>query len=293
MTWLSLAIGVGAATVMAKVGAYAGVHVHLYAVYAWTAFGVVVAGFLTFLPKMAMKSHFVLANITVFRAVLLVAAPVWVTADVAVAGGVRGPFWICYFGVVLFAAVSMPGWQAALFGLAATGGLVGATAMAQTLDGGSVGALFLVGATFPIVAWFNANLSAAVWALRQEAREDRIALEQRVLELSAALERAAEGDLASDVEAGADSEQLQTLSTAFNHTLSNLRDLVGQIRGGGEQIAASAGELLATAEEHAASATQQSSAVSETTSTIEALAATAAQIAETSEAVARYAAETL
>jgi hypothetical protein len=129
MTWLSLAIGVGAATVMSQYGAYDGVHVHLIAVYAWTAFGIVVAGFLTFLPKMAMKSHFVLANINVFRAALLIADTVWVTADVAVTGGVRGPFWVCYLGVVLFAAVSMPGWQAALFGFAATAGLVVASAM--------------------------------------------------------------------------------------------------------------------------------------------------------------------
>jgi methyl-accepting chemotaxis protein len=292
MTWLSLAIGVGAATVMDKVGAYAGVHVHLYAVYAWTVFGVIVAAFLTFLPQMAMKSHFVLANITTFRALLLIADTIWVTADVAVTGGVRGPFWICYFGVVLFAAVSMPGWQAALFGFAATGGLLGASSISHTLDKNSIGVLLLVGLTFPIVAWFNSTLSAAVWSLRSKAREDRKALEARVAELSAALERAAEGDLLTDIDSG-DSQQLQTLSSAFNHTRSNPRELVGQIRGGGEQIAASAGELLATAEEHAASATQQSSAVSETTSTIEELAATAAQIAETSEAVARYAAETL
>jgi methyl-accepting chemotaxis protein len=292
MTWLSLVLGVGAATVMAQYGAYDGVHVHLLAVYAWTAFGVLVAAFLTFLPTMAMKSHFVLANINVFRALLLIADTIWVTADVAVTGGVRGPFWICYFGVILFAAVSMPGWQAALFGFAGTIGLVLASALSHTLDRDAVGVLILVGLTFPIVSWFNSTLSAAVWSLRAKAREDRKALEARVLQLSAALERAAEGDLATDVEVG-DSQQLQTVSAAFNHTLSNLRELVGQIRGGGEQIAASAGELLATAEEHAASATQQSSAVSETTSTIEELAATAAQIAETSEAVARYAAETL
>ena len=292
MTWISLVIGVAAATVMSQYGTYGGVHVHLVAVYAWTGFGALVASFLTFLPKMAMKSHFVLANINAFRALLLIADTVWVTADVAVTGGVRGPFWICYLGVVLFAGVSMPGWQAALFGCAASAGLVGASALSHTLDRNSLGVLLLVCLTYPVVAWFNSTLSAAVWSLRTKARLDRKSLEARVLELSAALERAADGDLATDIEVG-DSQQLQTVSTAFNHTLSNLRELVGQIRGGGEQIAASAGELLATAEEHAASATQQSSAVSETTSTIEELAATAAQIAETAEAVARYAAETL
>ncbi len=293
MTWLSLIVGVGAATVMDQVGAAPGVHIHLIAVYAWTVFGAAVAAFLTLLPALAMKSRVVLGNINVFRALLLISDTIWVTGLVAVTGGIRGPFWICYLGVVLFAAVSMPGWQAALFGFAATGGLVLASAISHTLDRSSLGVLILVGTTFPIVAWFNSTLSAAVWGLRQQARADRKDLEARVAELSTALERAAGGDLGAEVAANADSQQLATLSTAFNHTLTNLRELVGHIRGGGEQIAASAGELLATAEEHAASATEQSSAVSETTSTIEELAATAAQIAETSEAVARYAAETL
>ncbi len=292
MTWLSLVVGVVAATLMHEVGAPAGVTIHLYAVYAWTAFGVLVATFLTFLPSLAMKSHFVLKNINVFRALLLISDTVWVTGDVAVTGGIRGPFWICYLGVVLFAAVSMPSWQSALFGVASTGGLVVASLIAHTLDTESMGTLFLVGATLPIVAWFNSTLSSAVWTLRKKAREERKALEARIADLSAVLEKAAEGDLAIQVES-TDHKQFETLSAAFNNTIGNLRGLVDQIRGGGEQIAASAGELLATAEEHAASATQQSSAVSETTSTIEELAATAAQIAETSEAVARYAAETL
>ena len=293
MTWLSLVVGVGAATLMDALGAPAGVTVHLPAVYAWSAFGAVVTGFLTALPRLAASSPAVLGSITMIRALLCFAIQVWVTALVAVTGGIRGPFWICYFGVVLFAAVSMNAWQAALFGLSASIGLVIATGLSHHLDASAVGPLLLVGATFPIVSWFNATLSSAVWELRRQAREERVALETRVSELSAYLERAADGDLGLVVEGTEDSKQLQGLSTAFNHTITNLRDLVGQIRSGGEQIGASAGELLATAEEHAASATQQSSAVSETTATIEELAATAAQIAETSEAVARYAAETL
>ena len=293
MTWLSLAVGVAAATVMSRVGAAPGVIVHLDAVYAWAAVGAVVAALMTWLPTLAANSPAVLANLKAYRTLLLAADLVWITAEVSVTGGVRGPLWLGYVGIILFAAVSMPGWQATAFGLAASGGLVAASLLAHTLDVRSSGVLLLACATFPIVACLNSTLSAAVWSLRQQAKADQEALEVRVAELSAVLERAAGGDLASDVDAGSDSVQLQGLSTAFSHTLMNLRELVGQIRGGGEQIAASAGELLATAEEHAASATQQSSAVSETTSTIEELAATAAQIAETSEAVARYAAETL
>ncbi len=292
MTWISLAVGLVAATLMDQVGAGAGVHLHLIAFYLWTIFGAVIAALLSILPMVAKKSPFVVKNMTVFRCLLLVSETVWITADMAVSGGVRGPFWFCYLGVVLFAAVSLKAWQAALFGFAASGGLVVASAISHTLTVDAIGALVLIGATFPITSWFISTLSRAVWGMRKAASAERKDLESRVQELSAYLEKAAAGDLAAEVES-VDHVQLAGLATAFSHTLGNLRGLVGQIRTGGEQIAASAGELLATAEEHAASATQQSSAVSETTSTIEELAATAAQIAETSEAVARYAAETL
>jgi methyl-accepting chemotaxis protein len=162
----------------------------------------------------------------------------------------------------------MKGWQAALFGFAATGGVVVSSVVAHTLDKQHLGSLILVGAVFPIVAWFNSSLAAAVWSLRTQARDDRKALEGRVTELSAVLQRAADGDLAVAAAVPEEGGQLSMLSASFNDTIGNLRHLVDSIRGGGEQIAASAGELLATAEEHAASATQQSSAVSETTSTI-------------------------
>ena len=292
MTWLCLIISVAAVAIMDQVGAPAGVTLHPTAYYLWAVFGAACTLFLTFLPALAMRSHYVLSNINAFRALLLISDTIWATAGASVTGGIHGPFWICYLGIVLFAAVSMPAWQAALFGVAASGGIVGSSALAHTLDKTSIGTLVLVCAIFPIVAWFNSSLSAAVWALRGKAREERKELEKRVAELSSVLEQAAQGDLA--VQAFSEGAgQLGALSDSFNATLTNLRSLVDQIRGGGEQIAASAGEMLATAEEHAASATQQSSAVSETTSTIEELAATAAQIAETSEAVARYAAETL
>jgi methyl-accepting chemotaxis protein len=292
MTWLCLIISCIAVFVMDQVGTPAGVVIHPTAYYLWAIFGLGATTFLTFLPALAARSHFVLANISIFRALLLISDTIWATAGSSITGGIAGPFWVCYIGIVLFAAVSMASWQAALFGFAATGGVVLASGIAHTLTKEHIGSLVIVGAIFPIVAWFNSSLSAALWALRGRAREERKALEAKVAELSGVLERAASGDLA--VQAFSEGAgQLGALSDAFNATLGNLRGVVDQIRGGGEQIAASAGEMLATAEEHAASATQQSSAVSETTATIEELAATAAQIAETSEAVARYAAETL
>src|SRR4051812_26676911 len=249
---------------------------------------------LSALPALHSHNEHIRQYVSVYRFVLIAGDLVVVTGSVAVAGGIRGPFWILYFPVILFAAVSMPQWQSILLGLAAGAGLVVASAISHTMTTATLGSLLLVVPVLPAVAWFNGTLSSSVWMLRSHARRERDELQQRVNHLSEVLAKAAEGDLA--VEAGAEEvqhESLIALSASFNHTLNSLRLLVGQIRSGGEQIAASAGELLATAEEHAASATQQSSAVSETTSTIEELAATAAQIAETAEAVAAYAGETL
>ena len=293
MTWLCLIVSVVAVAVMDQYGAPAGVVLHPLAFYLWAVLGAAATTFLTFLPSLAARSPVVLKNIRAFRGLLLISDTVWATGGTTVTGGIHGPFWVCFLGIVLFAAVSLPSWQAMLFGFAASGGVILASVLSHTVGAESWGSLLLVAAIFPIVGWFNSSLAAAVWALRAEAREERLTLEGRVGELTAVLEQAAGGDLGVHADVTTTVGQLGALSTAFNDTLGNLRVLVGQIRGGGEQIAASAGELLATAEEHAASATQQSSAVSETTSTIEELAATAAQIAETSEAVARYAAETL
>jgi methyl-accepting chemotaxis protein len=294
MTWLGLVLGVAAATLLDRFGE--GAAISLSAVYGWAALGLLNAGLLTALPALERSSPAFARTIGIWRALLLATDLLWITGLVAVTGGVQGPFWVLYVPVVLFAAVSLSPWPAAVFGLTATAALVGASHLAGAVVAGTAGTLLLIGALLPSIAWFNSTLAAAVWALRRDAEQERDALTARVEQLAGALERAADGDLAlaADLPGGdGDQQQMQTLSTAFNNTIGSLRVLVDQIRSGGEQIGASAGELLATAEEHAASATQQSSAVSETTSTIEELAATAAQIAETSEAVARYAAETL
>jgi len=293
MTWVSLAVGIVTVALMDHYAALPGVHVHTLAVYLVAVFGAGVAALLTFLPTLAARSHWVLKHITAFRLFLLISDTLWAGASTSLTGGIRGPFWLCFLGVVLFAAVSMAAWQAALFGVAASASVVAATAIAGTLDKAAVAPLVLVGATFPLVAWFNSTLAAAVWELRTVASGERKQLEARVADLSDVLEQAAHGDLSVEVRVADGAGHLTQLSGALGTTLGNLRALVGQVHSSGEQIATSAGELLATAEEHAASASQQSSAVTETTSTIEELAATAAQIAETSEAVARYAAETL
>jgi methyl-accepting chemotaxis protein len=174
------------------------------------------------------------------------------------------------------------------------GGLVFATWIAHDLTRESAGPLVLVALCSPLMALIGSAVSSSLERQRVKSEAEAAHLKTTVDDLSRALAKAAQGDLSVRVDADHNTQELLGhLAGAFDETLGNLRNLVGQVRGGGDQIVAAAVELLATAEEHAVSASQQSSAVSETTSTIEELAATAAQIAETSEAVARYAAETL
>jgi methyl-accepting chemotaxis protein len=218
-------------------------------------------------------------------------------------GGFAGAGWglvlvlVPYFGVV-FESLQLR-LLAVGTGLAvATAGWLAGTATAQTVP-----VAVIVMAATVLGMWFTEQSSTYMFEMRRQAQRQREAVELRVEEISQALSAAARGDLTvqalveesrASEESLADSEQhLRVLTESFNHTVSNVRSLVDQIRGGGEQISVSAGELLASAQEHAVSASQQSSAVAETTSTIEELAATAAQIAETAESVARYAAETL
>jgi methyl-accepting chemotaxis protein len=292
-TWVGIVLAVIGAIVLHR-HPPAGVHVHLHAFYGWEGLAVLNATFMTVLPAIQQRSAHVRRRLTIYRLVLLLSTTLSVSAAVAVAGGLRGPFWLLYLPALLFAATTLKQWQSVVLGAANSAALVVAAVIAHSVDSTTVAWLVLVLPVFPALTWFNSALSQSIWAMRSIARAERDELQSRVAELSLVLAQAAEGDLSVTMaEDSARHEALELLSGAFTHTLSNLRGLVGQVRSGGEQIGAAAGELLATAEEHAASATQQSSAVSETTATIEELAATAAQIAETSEAVARYAAETL
>jgi len=238
------------------------------------------------------RSRYLQGKQAVVQATALFASLPYIGWQVYATGGADSPFWALFVLSCIMSGLSLtPGLAFSLAG-GAGATVILASWFAGVADREHAGALTWVCLLFLMVTWVTTNLGNGLRALEERARLDRMALEGKVDELSRELGRAAGGDLSVAVSHDGH-EVLDRLGSSFNATVSNLRQLVGSIRGGGEQIAASAVQLLATAEEHAASATQQSSAVSETTSTIEELAATAAQIAETSEAVARYAAETL
>jgi methyl-accepting chemotaxis protein len=262
---------------------------------AWLAIGVVsaagLAGLTLFGERLVGDDR-----LERYRTGLVVANVVWVAGLTAVTGAVERPYWVLMATPLLIAAVTMSRARSLGIGFLSMLALAVAVLSSGPVDGANAAFLVLVLPLGPGIAWFVGMLCGTVWDERRLAQEERDQLARRVDHLSNVLSQAAEGDLAVQVSDSANDEvsaSVAALTHSFNNTLLNLRQLVEQIRVGGEQITSSAGDLLATAEEHAASATQQSSAVAETTSTIEELAATAAQIADTAESVARYAAETL
>jgi methyl-accepting chemotaxis protein len=267
-------------------------HDHAAAIYAWVGFGMLAVVLVAALPWIQLMAPGMEVGAV---AVVGVVDFTTVTAIMSLTGGIEGPFWVLVLVNTAGSAVISPSRRIAFVSaLGYVGAVVGATAMAHTLESHNAGPLVLVGICTPLVAMLGSAVSTSLEEQRTSSEVERDQLKATVADLSEALAAAAQGDLSVSVDSeGVVQESLGQLASAFDETLGNLRGLVGQVRSGGEQIVAAAGELLATAEEHAVSATQQSSAVSETTSTIEELAATAAQIAETSEAVARYAAETL
>ena len=261
----------------------------------WLAVGVVSASGLAGLTLFGERLVTSVDHIERYRTGLVLANVIWIGGLVAVTGGIERPYWVLMSTPLLIAAVTMSRLRSLTIGFFSTAVLAAAVLSTGPVGASDVASLVLVLPLGPGIAWFVGMLCATVWDERRLAQEERDQLARRVDHLSAVLSQAAEGDLAvvADGEESEVSASVTALTHSFNNTLLNLRQLVEQIRVGGEQITSSAGELLATAEEHAASATQQSSAVAETTSTIEELAATAAQIADTAESVARYAAETL
>ncbi len=292
-TWGSLVLTVIAALVLHRSGN--GHNIELVNVYGWSAVGAVVASVLTWLAGGSRSASAARDRAPMLAVLLLLADLAAVTGVVASTGGVAGSFWLLYLPPVLFAAIALPSVVAVSGSLLPCAGLILGTWASRNGLGDSTGLLLLVAPVFPALAAFGAVLAGVANRLTEAAVAQRDNLAAAVSELSAALERAAAGDLAVTTPAShSDAEPaLAQLAGSFSDTLGKLRALVGQIRLGGEQISSAALALLATAEDSAVSASQQSSAVAETTSTIEELAATAAQIADTAGQVARYAADTL
>lgn len=288
----------GAAALMQQIGAPITLSFDMLAFYAGE--GVLAALGLVLLPTMRRRSPWVTRHTTALTFWLLVLNVSCASGFVSYGGGILGPFWVLFFPILVFAGVTLSRPLAALIAVACVLGLVLGSVKAGVFRDNTLGMLLLVSPFFLAVAAFIGEATDGMTRLRDSARRDRDALQDRIQELSHSLQLTASGDLTADPghdlqvdPAAAYAAPLALLSSSLQNTVGNLRTLVDQVRGGGEHLASSAAQLLATAEETAAGASQQSSAVSETTSTIAQLAATAAAIAQTAEAVAVGADKTL
>lgn len=296
-TWAKVVIALATAAALTR-WPDGSIRIQLTAFSLWACLGVLNALLVTILPRLEQASPGVLARSRTYRLALLTSDVLVISAFVALGGGFQGPFWALYvLPLTGFATLARGEWDGVRYGLLISAAFVSASAIAHPLTLRGLPTLLLVATLFPLVSWLQGTLTLIVQELRGKARLERDALRQQVDQLTAALGRAAQGDLAVELTqvATADhtDETLGALSVAFQETLEKLRLLVDQIRSGGEHISGSAAELLSTARSHAASASEQAAAVTQTTSTIQELAATATQIADTSEAVARYASQTL
>ncbi len=219
---------------------------------------------------------------------------VYITGMATVSGGLLGVAGTLLALLALFAFLLDRAWQIHGFAVLTLASLVLMGVISHTWVPNAIPLAVIALFTVPGMVYLSAVVGRFTQLREAAVESERRALEDQVGDLSYKLARIAQGELViADAPSDQAHQAIAVLTESFNHTVGNLRVLVDQIRGGGEQISVSAGELLASAQEHAVSASQQSSAVAETTSTIEELAATAAQIAETAESVARYAAETL
>ncbi len=123
---------------------------------------------------------------------------------------------------------------------------------------------------------------------------ERDAMSERLEEMSEALQRVAEGDLATRLPVeGFDDERLRGLAGSFETTIDGLRELVEKAQSSSDQLTRAAAELNASSRQQADTAREQSAAVTETSVTIQQLAATAAQIADSAQGVAQTAGEML
>ena len=120
-------------------------------------------------------------------------------------------------------------------------------------------------------------VGAVLWRreVRRHRRDERLVarrLEHRLRDMSEALARVAQGDLAAELPVEQfDEGELREMASSFDSTIGRLRDLVGQAQQYGTALTQASVELRAGAAQQATAASEQSSVVAETTATIEEL----------------------
>ena len=117
-TWSSLLLAIAGVLVVDRYDAR--VHVHLIAFWLWCIVGALVAMALTILPFSPRHNARVEEEAWIYRLTLLCADVLFVSAVVAVSGGLNGPMWMLYVPLVLFASVATRQWQGLVVGFASS-----------------------------------------------------------------------------------------------------------------------------------------------------------------------------
>jgi methyl-accepting chemotaxis protein len=258
----------------------------LVAAIAWCLLGLGFAAVVTVL-FVRVRSGSVLGVDKRVTRLLITVEMLWVAGLVALTGGMESPTWVLMVTVAVFVVDTVEGRGILGFTLLADALLIVSAVAAGTLT--LQGLPFLVAAcsVLPLAVTFDELLKGRI-------RQDHVdRLERQVGELSVALSRAAQGDLAIHIDAPeGDDTAIRDLAVSIDETLVSLRLLVDRVRDGGEALTERANELLAAARGQADAATVQSGSIVESTSTLEQLAQMAEAIASSSADVVDHAAMT-
>ena len=164
-TWSSLLLAIAGVLVMNKFDPR--VHVHLIAFWLWCIVGALVAMALSILPVAARHNTRVEELAWIYRLALLCADVLFVSAVVAVSGGLNGPMWMLYVPLVLFASVATRQWQGLLVGFASSVGLVIAGLDSDTLTQSNMSIVLVVASVTGSLVGVGVILSAGGRRARQ------------------------------------------------------------------------------------------------------------------------------
>ncbi len=192
-------------------------------------------------------------------------------------GGVSKGYWVVYLWVLTsLSALTLP-LDNAIFGTFAAGTFLAASALSDQLTRANLDGAILISAGLFLFPFFvNAVVQELIKKSRQaQARADELGTAGEVLEL--AFERLATGDLSSgtriDVSRtdGHQAKILRPVAQHFNQTVENLRQLVGEARAVGVELAKVSGEVSEASAVALSASESQSSSFQSTRVSIDAL----------------------
>lgn len=168
----------------------------------------------------------------------------------------------------------------------------GVTTMANTLDG-LVGAdRHELGRLEPrgddevetVADTFDAMARALQTAIQTQQEAERL-MRAKLDRVLVAVRRAERGDLSARLEATADADAMDELTSGVGHMLEHLSALVVQVQQSGIQVASSATQIAATAREQEAATSEQAASTSQIVATVAEISATAKELVLTMDEV--------